>query len=226
RDGLAEHTGAEPARVIALRHHAAGGLLEAVLHLRAGILLERAMPRDGLQSVRADNGARLRGAEHQVIAKSLADVGDEYDVVRRRALGEHRHLRLYLLVAAVGAARPGVESIGAFLDDLRAEAGGGPAYRTRVFFVGRMLALDQEPATPLLPEQILGERVGAHRVARGYMEQVRAAACATELIVARPDVENDRVAGAGNAGDGQQISLLQVGEEEALAGVEHGLERR
>ena len=73
----------------------------------------------------AGDGARVPGAVGEVVAEQVALVGDDEDVVVRRALGEGRDLLLDLLEAAVGAAAAGSYLKVALLDDLGAEALGG-----------------------------------------------------------------------------------------------------
>jgi hypothetical protein len=78
-------------------------------------------------------------------------------------LREHRHLGLDLDVARVGAPRPARVLVGALVDDLRPELLGGAAVGIGQEPILGMRALDQEPARPTLPDQVLGERVGLHR---------------------------------------------------------------
>ena len=83
---------------------AMGLLLEAVLQLRAAILLEGAMPDRRDQALRADDGVGVIGAVQEIIAEGFADVGDPDDVVLGGALRQHRHLRLDLLMPGLDAA--------------------------------------------------------------------------------------------------------------------------
>ena len=168
-------------------------LLEAVLHLRAGIFLERAVPGDGDEPVRAGDGARLGGAEQEIVAEDVRLVGDDHHLVVGRALRQHRHLRLDLLMAGVGAALTRLESVGALLDDLGAEAIGRAADGGGISLVGRRFADDQHPVAPFLPQQVLGERVGAHRPVGRDMENVAAALLLPQDVVAGAHVEDERV---------------------------------
>src|SRR5690349_10303287 len=96
---LADRTHGKPSRIIALSHDALGEALEAVLHLRTGILLIGAVPGDGDQSLRPDHGPRVVISIGHVFTESLGGIRHPQDVVRRRALRHLGHLRLYLLMA-------------------------------------------------------------------------------------------------------------------------------
>ena len=216
-DRLADDAHGKPRGVVALGHDAAGLLLEAVLHLRAGVLLEGAVPGDRHQPLRPGDGARLGGAEQHVVAEDVGLVGDDDDVVLRHALRQHGHLRLDLLMAGVGAARAGLERIWRLADDLAAEAGGGAPDRCGIALVGGRLAHDQEPAAPFLPDEILRERVGAHGPVGADVEHVGPALLLAQGVVVGADVENDGALRLGQIGDGEKIRRLEVGNDERVA---------
>ena len=89
----------DPRRIVALGHDALGEALEAVLHLRAGILLVGAMPGDGDQALRADHRPWVVVAVGHVFAEALGGIDHPHDVVLGRALRHLGHLRLDLLMA-------------------------------------------------------------------------------------------------------------------------------
>ncbi len=96
-------------------------------------------------------------------------------------------------MTGVGAALSGLEGVGPLLDDLGAEAGGSAADGGGVSLVGRRLADDQHPMTPLLPQHVLSERVGAHGPVGGDVKHVGAALLLPQRVVAGADIEDERV---------------------------------
>jgi hypothetical protein len=67
----ADRTHGDPGGIVALGHHPLGEALEAVLHLRAGILLVGAVPSDRDQALGTDHRPRVIVAIGQVFAEML-----------------------------------------------------------------------------------------------------------------------------------------------------------
>ena len=101
---------------------------------------------------------------------------------------------------------------------LAAEALGGTLDLGEIVLILGCIAADDIPFRPLLPDQVLRQGVGAHRVVRNDMEDVLAAFLLAQLGRAGADVHDERVFGLGQIGHGQQIVGLEVGDEEAVAG--------
>ena len=83
--------------------------------------------------------------------------------------------------------------------------------------IGRRLADDQHPVPPLLPQQVLGERVGAHGPVRRDVEHVAATLLLAQRVVAGAHVEDERVLGLGKIGDGEEIGGFEVGDDDSCA---------
>ncbi len=132
----------------------------------------------------------------------------------RRALGLHGDLLLNLLVAGVQVPRARRQPVDLVLDDLAAIAGGGALDHSRVVLIFRRIAAQHIPARPFLPDHVLGERVGAHRVIGDDVKHVLPALFLSELGRAGADVHDDRVLGLGQIGDGEKIVGLEVGDDE------------
>ena len=85
------------------------------------------------------------------------------------------------------------------LDDLDAEASGGALERRREPFILRQGAGQHQDFTPLPGHEVLDQRVHEHRVARDHVQQMRLALLLPEHVVARGDVEEEKVPAAGGA---------------------------
>ena len=153
--GLADHARRGPGLHVQRRHAPRVQFHEAVLHLDRAPLVLRGVPTGRHQARGARDRPRIPGAIGQVGREHLALVGGDQDVIGRRLLGEHRHLALDQGHAAVGAARAAGVLEGALLHDLGAKARGGAAQRVGVELVVVVRAGHQQPALPLLPDQIL-----------------------------------------------------------------------
>ena len=162
----------------------------------------------------------------QVLAECVALVGDQQDVVIGDVLSAHPHLILDLDVAGLGRARGRVVGIGALGDDLTTELLGGAAERGGEGEILRLGAVDQEPAGPLRPHQILDQGVGLHRPARDHVEHVRPAEVGAQVVVLGAAIENQGVLGLRQIGQRQEVLLLEVGDDQAVAGGELVLECR
>ena len=175
------------------------------------------VPSDRLQPLGADNRARDVGAVGQVVAEIVVAVDDPHHVVVRSLLGLHRNLRLDLLVARVEISCPWRQVIDLVVDNLAAEARGGTLHHGDIVLILRRVAADHEPARPFLPDEILRERVGAHRIIGNDVEHVLAAQLLPERRGARTDVHDHRVLGLRQICHGDEIGRLQIGDDEGVA---------
>jgi hypothetical protein len=89
----------------------------------------------------------------------------------------------------VGAARPGGALVHPFLDDLGAEFFRGALDRIRIVDVGGIDPPDQEPVVPLLPDEILRQRVRQLVMAEGGVDDIRAALLLAQPVIRRADIE-------------------------------------
>src|SRR5690554_1361504 len=115
------------------------------------------MPARCHQSLCSGYRARIPGHVWNVLAKLVAFVGDHQHVVIRYILGEGRNLLLDLLMAAVGTAAADLILVCPLLDDFRLETVGGPTQCRRISEIIRLSTVDQKPAPPPLPDEILGQ---------------------------------------------------------------------
>ena len=83
----------------------------------------------------------------------------------------------------------------------------------------------QEPASPLLPNQILREPVGQHRTGRRDVDHIGAAVLLAQAIVGRARVEHQRTRGARRVGDRKNLGGGKIDDEKAHAVGEHVLQR-
>ena len=112
---------------------------------------------------------------------------------------------------------PPVSSKSPFLDDLAAEAGGMRGrQRVGIKLVGVMRADHQQPALPLFPYQVLGQRVREHGARRRDMDQVGAAIDLAQPVVDRAGVEQHGSAITQRVGNLQQRVGGQVGNDVAV----------
>ena len=158
------------------------------------------MPAGWNQPGRAGDRSRIPGTVGQVRREYFAFVRSNEDVIGRRLLGEHRHLPLDQGDAAIGTTRTTSILEGSFLNDLGAEARGGTAQCIGVQPVLIMRADDEQPAFPLLPHQILGERIREHRARRRDMDHIGATVLLAQPIVDRASIQQQRPAIAKRVG--------------------------
>src|SRR5690606_37859558 len=130
--------------------------------------------------------------EREIIGEKMFLVGDQDDVVVLGFLEERRNLLLNLLIAAIGATAAGVLVELKLLDDLATELFGGPpiGIREKLIFGGR--PIDEQPVPPLLPSEVLRERVGQHRARRRDVKDVGTAILLAQPVVRVADVEDER----------------------------------
>src|SRR5690606_30233905 len=137
-------------------------LLKARLELCPAPLLEGGMPARWHQSLCSGYRPRIPGHVWNVLAKLVAFVGDHQHVVIRYILGEGRNLLLDLLMAAVGTAAADLILVRSLLNDFRPETVGSPTQCRCVSEIIRLGAMDEKPAPPALPNEILGQGIGQH----------------------------------------------------------------
>ena len=205
RDRVADHAHGDPGLVVARIHAALEQALEAVLQLRGAPEFVRGVPARRPQARRADDRPRVPGAIGQIAGENLVFVGCDEHVVIGRVLGEDRHLPLDLHAARVRAPAAAGVLVHALLDDFRAEFLRRPPVGLREQLVLRMRPDHQEPASPLLPDQILREPVGQHRTRRRDVDHIGAAILLAQTIVRRARVEHQRAGGARGVGDRENL---------------------
>ena len=102
----------------------------------------------------------------------------------------HRNEPLRLHAAGIRAAAPAGVLIDSLLDDLGTEFFRGVAQRLGIKLVFRMRPLDQEPAFPLLPHEILGKTVGEHGMTGRDVNDIGATIFFPKKILGRAGIEN------------------------------------
>ena len=80
----------------------------------------------------------------------------------------------------------------AFLDDAGAETRCRAPQRIGKKLVGLVRAENEKPTRPMLPHQILCERVGQHGARRGNMNDVHPAVVLAQPVVGRARIEEDQ----------------------------------
>ena len=204
RGGFADHARGGPGLHVQRGHAARIQLHEAVLHLDRAPLVLRRVPARRHKAGRARHRPRVPGAIGQIGGEHFALVGGDQHVIGRRLLGEHRHLALDQRHAAVGAAGAAGILEGSLLHDLGAEARGGAPQRVGIKLVLIVRADHQQPALPLLPHQILRQRVRQHRAGRRDMDDIGAAILLAQPVVDRAGIEQHGAAIAQRVGGLQQ----------------------
>ena len=180
------------------------------------------MPAHGHEPRGAGDRPCIPGPVGQVVAEQVAFVGDDEDVVVGGALGERWDLLLHLLIAAVGAPAAGLILEGALLDDLAAKALGGAFDRIGEQLVVLRRSQHEEPAVPLLPDQVLRERVGEHGARGRCMHHVGAAVLLAQAVVGRAVVDDLGLFAGKRVGELQERGRRQIGEHEMGARVDFG----
>ena len=87
------------------------------------------------------------------------------------------------------------------LDDLAAKLRCGTLDRDLRGKVDILRAVDEKPVPPLLPDQILSQRIGLHRPAGDDVEQVGAAIVGAQPIIFRAGVEEQCIFSLGKIGN-------------------------
>ena len=190
-------------------------LQKAVLHLDCAPLILRCVPALRNKAGGSGDRSRIPGPVGQIGGEYFTFVCCDEHVIGGCLLGEYRHLPLDQGHAAVGAARATGILEHPFLDDLRTEARGGAAQRCGIKPVLFMRADHQQPALPLLPDQILRKTVGQHRTRRCRMDHIGAAVFLAQPIVDRSGVEQHDSAVAHGIGGLQQRIRRKIGNDEA-----------
>ena len=124
-------------------------------------------------------------------------------------------------MARVQVPSSGRQIVDLVLDHLAAEAAGRAFHLSEIILVLRAIAADDEPARPFLPDQILRDRVGAHRIVGDDVKDVDAALLLAERGRARSDVHDHRVLRLGQVGDGEEIGGLEIGDDKAITLRQH-----
>ena len=217
RRRLADHAHREPGAVVARVHLTTKRLHEAVLQLMRAPVFMRGIPIRRKEPGGASDGARIPGPIGQIAREHVALVGGHEDIVGLRALRQRRHLALGLHgagVAAPAAARVFIDSL---LDNLRAEFFRRASIGLCEKLVLRMRALDEQPAAPLLPDQILREPVGEHGARGRDVNNALAAVFLAQPFVRRRDVENQRGFLLRPLARGNQPLGGEIGDDEQRA---------
>ncbi len=107
----------------------------------------------------------------------------------RQSLGSDRHLLLGLHDTGIGLARATGILEFTLEHDASAKALGRAAIRVCQQRVLGMRSVQQHPARPFLPYQILSERVSKHGTRWGDVDHVRATILLAQRIIRRLDVE-------------------------------------
>ena len=131
-------------------------------------------------------------------------------------LGEHRHLTLDQRHTAIGTAGAAGILEGPFLHDLGAEPGRGAAQGIGIKLVAVVRADDQQPALPLLPDQILGEAVREHRAGWRHMDDIGATILLAQAVVDGAGIKQNGAAIPQRIGNLQQFVRRQVRDDEAV----------
>ena len=200
RRGFADHARRGPGLHVPRRHAPRIQFDEAVLDLDRAPLVVRRVPARRHQARRAGDRPRVPGPVGQIGGEHFAFVRGDENVIGRRLLRKHRHLALDQRDAAVGAPRAAGILEHPFLNDLGAKARRRAPQRVGVKLVGLMRADHQQPALPLLPHQILRQRVGEHRAGRGNMDHIGAAILLAQPVVDRAGVQQHGLAIAQRIG--------------------------
>ena len=216
RRRFADHARRRPGLHVQRGHAPRIQFHEPVLHLDRAPLVLRGVPTGRNQAGRAGDRPRIPGAVGQIGREHFALVGGDEHVIGRRLLREHRHLALDQGDAAIGTAGAAGIFENSLLNDLGAEARGGAAQCVGIELVLIMRADDQQPALPLLPHQILGERIRQHRARRRDMDDVGAAVLLAQPVVDRAGIQQQRPAIAERVGGLQQLVGRKVGDDEAV----------
>jgi hypothetical protein len=161
-------------------------------------------------------------AVHEVVAEIVVAVDRPDDIVIVRLLGLHGNLRLDLLVAGIQIAGSRRQSIELLADDLAAEASGRALHLSEIVLILWRVASDDEPSRPFLPDEILRDRVGPHRIVGDHMKDIDAALLLAELGGARADIMMI-ASRTGRSAIAITSRRLEIEDDEALAGKAPGL---
>src|SRR5262249_4628328 len=175
------------------------------------------VPGDRLEALGSYDGPREIGSIGKIVAKTLIAVHHPNHIVVGSLLRYHRNLALHLLIAGISIPRSRREIISLLRHHLSAETSGGALYHRHIILIVRCVAVHDEPARPFLPDEILGESIGAHRVAWNDVEHIRAALLLPEAIVARADVDEDRVLSLRQIGNSDMVFGFEIGDDEGIA---------
>src|SRR6516164_4347677 len=226
RCGFANGADRDPGLVVNRPHETIGKPLEAVLHLCRAPRLVCWMPAHRLEASGAGDGTRVPRAKGKIGAEHLPFVGDYYHVVSWGSLREDWHLLLDLLFSGVRASSAGSLFILAFLDDRATEPLRRPANRVEICEVFRKDTLHHEPALPLLPHEILGERVGEHVAIRRGVQYVGAAFLLPQLFILGAHVEQKHILSLDGVGKLEKRVRRRIDEDEVVTARHELLQRR
>jgi hypothetical protein len=162
RRRLADRADRDPDIIVELPHRPVGKPAKAVLELGRTPLLECRMPARGHQPVRSRHRPRIPAAVREILAELACFVGDHQHVMGWHVLREGRNLLLNLLMPAVRAPASSLDLERALLDDFRSEPLCSAPKRSGECFIAGSGPVHQEPAPPLLPDQVLRQRIGEH----------------------------------------------------------------